>query len=176
MPTTGDPPTPPADTPPEEAESANAPVAPEKPAESAPPAAGDTGGRGDGRPPKRMRHFLWLAFSPAGHVHHVPVDPRRFTLKAGDLAVVETDRGLSIGRVLREPTPSADLTPSRRVRKVVRPAREPDLLTHADGKARELGLLMQCAACPNRFLWVSGALQEGFRLQPPVFIPGRGAP
>ena len=40
----------------------------------------------------------------------------------------------------------------------------------------ELGLLMQCAACPNRFLWVSGALQEGFRLQPPVFSPGRGAP
>jgi len=97
-----------------------------------------------------MRHFLWLAFSPAGHVHHVPVDPRRFTLKAGDLAVVETDRGLSIGRVLREPTPSADLTPSRRVRKVVRPAREPDLLTHADGKARELGLLMQTREIAGR--------------------------
>ena len=159
MPSTGDPPIPPSDTPPtddvpakpvEKATDAEAPeeAAPEKPPEASPePPSGDDRDRGRG---KRMRHFLWLAFSPAGHVHHVPVDPRRFTLKTGDLAVVETDRGLSIGRVLREPTPSDELSPSRRVRKVVRPAREPDLITHAEGKARELGLLMRSREIAER--------------------------
>ncbi len=112
-------------------------------AEARPEAPKDGPGGGGGRRKGRARHFLWLAFSPAGHVHHVPVDPRRFTLKAGDLAVVETDRGLSVARVLREPTLSDEVHPSRRVRKVVRPAREPDLITYAEGKAREPELLAQ---------------------------------
>ena len=127
-----------------EAPAAEAPAA-EAPAPEAPAAAAPADGRnrrGGGRK-GRARHFLWLAFSPAGHIHHVPVDPRRFTLRTGDLAVVETDRGLAVARVLREPTLSDELTPSRRVQKVVRPAREPDLITHAEGKAREPDLLAE---------------------------------
>ena len=114
--------------------------------QSAPAPGGPRRGGRKGRP----RHFLWLAFSPAGHIHHVPVDPRRFTLRTGDLAVVETDRGLAIARVLREPTLSDDLKPSRRVNKVVRPAREPDLITHAEGKAREPELLAEVKRTAHR--------------------------
>ena len=99
------------------------------------------GRRGRGGHRGRPRHYRPLAFSQAGMVHHVPVDPRRFALKHGDLAVVETDRGLSIAKVLAAPTLSDDTEPSRRVRKVVRPAREPDLITHAEGKSREPEIL-----------------------------------
>ncbi len=91
----------------------------------------------------RTRTYAALALRPAGRIHWLPVDPRRFALSPGDLVVVETDRGLCIARVLvpAEEKERGDVQQSRHVRKMVRPAREPDLITHAEGKARESELL-----------------------------------
>jgi cell fate regulator YaaT (PSP1 superfamily) len=141
------PPVEPSEQPPAEPSEQPAAEPSDRPPTDAP---GDGRNRRGGSRKGRARHFLWLAFSPAGHIHHVPVDPRRFTLRTGDLAVVETDRGLAVARVLREPTLSDELTPSRRVQKVVRPAREPDLITHAAGKAREPDLLAEVKKTARR--------------------------
>ena len=103
------------------------------------------------RPRKeRSRTYVTLALRPAGRLHKVPVDSRRFDLRAGDLAVVETDRGLAIARVLLAPQDESGVQNSRHVRKVVRPAREPDLITHAEGKARETELLDEAKAVTER--------------------------
>jgi cell fate regulator YaaT (PSP1 superfamily) len=127
---------PPADPPPPadagEAEAAAAPA----PAEDRAP---------ENRPARKpqTRTYAALTLRPAGRVHWLPVDPRRFALSTGDLVVVETDRGLSMARVLIPAVEKerGDVDHSRHVRKMVRPAREPDLITHAEGKARESELL-----------------------------------
>ena len=99
--------------------------------------------RPQGRRPPRTRTATALALRPAGRIHWVPIDPRRFELRAGSLVVTETDRGLSMARVLVPPEEVTGVDLSRHVRKVVRPAREPDLITHAEGKAREAELLAE---------------------------------
>jgi len=105
---------------------------------------GDKSNESDRGPKKpRTRCVLCLAMRPAGRIHRIPIDPRRFDLKSGDLVVVETDRGNTMARVLREPCEMERPELSRQVRKVIRPAREPDLLTHAEGKAREEEMLGQ---------------------------------
>jgi cell fate regulator YaaT (PSP1 superfamily) len=108
-------------------------------ADDAPPPQKDPKGGRKGRP----RSYLPVAFRPAGRAHRIPIDPRRFNLKPGTLVVVETDRGLAIARVLASPQEDVDPHFSRHVRKVVRPAREPDLLTHNNGKKREPELLAE---------------------------------
>lgn len=103
-----------------------------------PPPKAPKGGR-KGRP----RSYLPVTFRPAGREHRIPIDPRRFDLAPGTLVVVETDRGLAIARVLSSPREDEDPHFSRHVRKVMRPARESDLLTHAEGKSREPELLAE---------------------------------
>ncbi len=111
-------------------------AAPETPPDEDP---GDSSGgrKGKGRP----RTTLAVAFRPAGRAHRIVIDSRFAEMDAGDLVVVETDRGLAIARVLGPAREEEDPDLSRQVRKIVRPAREPDLITHAEGKAREPRLL-----------------------------------
>ena len=119
--------------------------APTEPAEPTEPKPGPPTPRKE-----RTRTYVTLALRPAGRLHKVPIDPRRFDLNPGDLAVVETDRGLAVARVLLAPQDESGVQSSHHVRKVVRPAREPDLLTHAEGKAREPELLEQAKAITRR--------------------------
>jgi len=106
--------------------------------------------RQGGRRPSRPRTAIALARRPAGRIHWVPIDPRRFTLTAGMLVVTESDRGLCMARVLVPPEETTGVELSRHLRKVVRPAREPDLISHADGKAREPELLEEVKTIAKR--------------------------
>ncbi len=128
-------------------------AAPEAAEETAPEAAEETAPppREKPRPRReRKRTYVTLALRPAGRLHKIPIDARRFDLRPGDLAVVETDRGLAIARVLLAPQEESGVQTSRHVRKVVRPAREPDLITHAEGKSRETELLEEAKAITER--------------------------
>lgn len=98
-----------------------------------------------------MQNVVGIRFKPSGRVYDF--DPDSLELKAGDLVVIDSDKGTCIGEVVREPY---EVDAAQPIKKVIRKVSEEDLkkieenkglkkeaFHYCLGKIKEMGLPMK---------------------------------
>ncbi|MFC2067533.1 stage 0 sporulation family protein [Chloroflexota bacterium] len=89
-----------------------------------------------------MAEMVGIRFKRAGRVYHF--DPAGIPLEVNDYVVVDTSRGLELGRVVIAPTQiSADLTTP--LKPVVRKAEDEDIQHAHDLENKEIEALVECS-------------------------------
>ncbi len=80
-----------------------------------------------------MADIVGVRFKPCGRIYDFEADG--FEVRKGDLVVVESDLGISIGSIVMERRTVDD--PDRKFKKIIRKATEEDLLQREENKALE---------------------------------------